>query len=122
MVMYRSAFIISEDDTSKFNQIKGKDMIAYFAKNELYKIKVLGNSETVYFAREEDRTLIGINKLFASDMLIFVEDNDIKTITYIDKPEGSLYPENEISPYDLVLKGFNWMGDERPKTKEEIYP
>ncbi|MBE0649163.1 MAG: organic solvent tolerance protein OstA, partial [Bacteroidales bacterium] len=121
MVMSRSAFIISQDDSTKFNQIKGKDMIAYFVKNELYKIKVLGNSETVYFAREEDRTLIGINKLFSSDMLIFVEDNDIQTITYIDKPEGSLYPENEISPYDLVLKGFNWLGDQRPKTKEEIY-
>lgn len=122
MVMYRSAFIISQDDTSKFNQIKGKDMIAYFLKNELFKIKVIGNSETVYFAREEDNTLIGINKLYSSDMLIFVENNDIRTITYIDKPSGTLFPENEISPYDMVLKGFNWQGDRRPKTKEEIYP
>lgn len=121
MVMYRSAFIVSQDDTTKFNQIKGKDMIAYFIQNDLYKIKVLGNSETVYFAREEDRTLIGINKLYASDMLIFVEKNDIQTITYIDKPEGTLYPENEISPYDLKLKGFNWLEKLRPKTKEEIY-
>ncbi len=121
MVMYKSAFIISQDDTTKFNQIKGKDMIAYFLKNELYKIKVIGNSETVYFAREEDRTLIGINKLFASDMLIFIEDNDIQTITYIEKPEGILFPENEISPYDLKLKGFYWLEDHRPKTKEEIY-
>jgi len=121
MVMYRSAFIISQDDTTKFNQIKGKDMIAYFVKNELYKIKVIGNSETIYFAREEDKTLIGINKLYASDMLIFVKNNDIQTITYIDKPEGTLYPENEISPYDLILKGFDWKGDRRPKTKEGIY-
>ncbi len=121
MVMYKSAFIISMDDSTRYNQIKGKDMVAHFDKNELYKINVFGNSETVYFAREEDRTLIGINKLFASDMLIFVEDNDIKTITYIDNPSGSLYPENEISPYDLILKGFNWQGDRKPKSKEEIY-
>ncbi|MFH1295719.1 MAG: OstA-like protein [Bacteroidota bacterium] len=121
MVMYKSAFIISQDDTNKFNQIKGKDMIAYFVKNELYKIIVIGNSETVYFAREEDRTMIGINKLYASDMLIFVKGNDIQTITYIDKPSGILYPENEISPYDLKLKNFRWREDQRPKTKEEIY-
>jgi len=121
MVMYRSAFIVSQDDTTRFNQIKGKDMIAYFINNKLYKIKVLGNSETVYFAREEDKTLIGINKLYASDMLIFVKDNDIQTITYIEKPEGTLYPEDEISPYDLKLKGFNWLENLRPKTKEEIY-
>ncbi|TSA27527.1 MAG: organic solvent tolerance protein OstA [Bacteroidetes bacterium] len=121
MVMYKSAFIISRDDTAKYNQIKGKDMIAYFLKNELYKIKVTGNSETIYFAREEDQTLIGINRLYASDMLIFVDDNDIHTITYIEKPTGTLYPENEISPYDLLLKNFKWREDQRPKMKEEIY-
>jgi len=121
MVMYKSAFIIAQDDTTKFNQIKGKDMIAYFIKNELYKIKVMGNSETIYFAREEDKSLIGINKLYSSDMLIFIKDNEIQSITYISQPSGTLFPEEEISPYDLFLKNFNWRDEERPKSKEEIF-
>jgi len=121
MVMYRSAFIVSIDDTGKYNQIKGRDMVAYFLRNELYKIRVLGNAETVYFAREEDRTLIGINKLFSSDMLIFVEDNEIQSITYIQKPSGALYPEDKISPYDLFLKDFRWLDTRRPRTKEDIF-
>jgi len=121
MVMYKSAFIIAQDDTNKFNQIKGKDMIAYFLKNELYKIKVIGNSETIYFAREEDRSLIGINKIHSSDMLIFIEENEIRSITYIRQPSGILYPENEISPYDLRFKNFQWRNEERPRSKEEIF-
>jgi len=121
MVMRKSAFIISQDDTNKFNQIKGKDMVAYFLNNEIYKINVIGNSETIYFAREEDRSLIGINKVYSSDMLILIEKNEIQSITYISQPSGTLYPENEISQYDLRLKNFQWRAEERPKTKEEIF-
>ncbi|MFH1160381.1 MAG: OstA-like protein [bacterium] len=122
MVLYKSAFLISRDeDTAKFNQIKGKDMVAYFFHNDLYKIKVLGNAETIYFAREEDKSLIGVNKLYSGDMMIFVEKNQIKTITYIGKPSGTLYPEKDVSPYDLFLKNFRWLEERRPKAKEELY-
>jgi lipopolysaccharide export system protein LptA len=122
MVLYRSAFLISRDnDTTKYNQIKGKDMVGYFHRNELHKIRVMGNAETIYFARDEDKSLIGINKLYSADMLIFIEKNQIRTITYVGKPSGSLYPEKDISPYDLFLKNFKWLETIRPKTKEEIY-
>ncbi len=121
MVMRKSAFIISEDDTNRFNQIKGKDMVAYFLNNELYRINVIGNSETIYYAREEDKSLIGINKLYSSDMLILIKENKIQSITYIRKPSGTLYPENEISEYDLKLKNFHWRAGERPRSKEEIF-
>jgi hypothetical protein len=92
MILYTSAFIISIDDTNKYNQVKGRDMIGFFRNNELYKIKVIGNSETIYFVREDDRSLIGITKLYSSDMLIFVENNHIKTITYINEPKGVTHP------------------------------
>jgi lipopolysaccharide export system protein LptA len=121
MVMYSTAFIISRDDTNKYNQVKGRDMIAYFKDNDIYKIKVIGNSETIYYVREEDKTLIGINKAIASDMLIFLEKNQVKSITYIDQPKATLYPEKEISQYDLKLKGFKWSEEQRPLRKEDIF-
>jgi hypothetical protein len=121
MVMYSSAFIVSEDDTNKYNQVKGRDMIGYIKNNELYKIRVTGNAETIYFVREEDRTLIGINRAIASDMLIFFENKEVKTITYIDRPVATLFPEKDISPFDLKLKGFKWITGRRPLTKEDIF-
>jgi hypothetical protein len=63
-----------------------------------------------------------VNKLYSSDMLIYVKDNEIQTITYLREPEGTLYPEKDISPYDLKLKGFEWLHDIRPQSKEDIYP
>jgi lipopolysaccharide export system protein LptA len=121
LVLYSSAFMISEDDTNKYNQVKGRDMIGYMNNNELQKIKVIGNSETLYYIREEDRSLIGINKVISSDMLIFLENREVNSITYIELPIGIIYPEKEISPLDLKLKGFKWLIAKRPLKKEDIF-
>jgi lipopolysaccharide assembly outer membrane protein LptD (OstA) len=121
MILYNTAFIISQDDTNKFNQVKGRDMVGFFKNNELYKIKVFGNSETIYYAREEDHSLIGITQVQSSDMLIFVEKNQIKSITYITEPKAKTSPEKDVSPYDLKLKGFKWIEGKRPLTKMDIF-
>ncbi len=119
--LFNAAFIISQDDTNKFNQIKGRNIMAKFRNKEIYKVNVLGNAETIYYVREEDKTLIGINKAVSSDMLIFLEHNEIQTITYLDRPTATMWPEKDISPYDLKLKNFKWLDDHRPRSKEDIF-
>jgi lipopolysaccharide export system protein LptA len=121
LFMYNSTFIISKDDTNRFNQIKGRNLMAKFRNNELYKIKILGNSETIYYAREEDKSLIGINKAISSDMLIFLEKNKLQSITYIEKPEAKLIPEKDFPVQELKLKGFKWLEERRPRSKWEIF-
>jgi hypothetical protein len=39
-------------------------MIGDFQDNDLVSLKVIGNAETIYWVREEDGTLTGINKAF----------------------------------------------------------
>lgn len=119
--LYNSAFIISQDDTNKYNQIKGRNIMAKFRNGDIYKVNVLGNAETIYYVREEDRSLIGINKAISSDMLIFLENNDIQTITYTDRPQATMYPEKDMSPYDLKLKNFKWIEGKRPGCKADIF-
>ena len=121
MILYNNAFIISQDDTNKFNQVKGRDMVGFFKNNDLYKIKVFGNSETIYYAREEDHSLIGITQVQSSDMLIFVENRQINSITYLTEPKAKTSPEKDVSPYDLKLKGFKWIVGKRPLTKKDIF-
>jgi len=119
--MYNSAFIISKDDSARFNQIKGRNLLARFRNNELYKIRIIGNAETIYYAREEDRTLIGINKVQSAEMLIFLENNELRTITYIGKPDAHLYPEKMVPPQELKLKNFKWLQEHRPLSKQDIF-
>jgi lipopolysaccharide export system protein LptA len=124
LALLNSAFIVSMDDTisrSTFNQIKGKIMIGYFRDNELVKIMVKGNSETIYYVREEKGGLIGINVAYSSDMLIQLSDSQVKTITYIKQPDAHLYPTEEVSQENQFLKGFKWFEGIRPMNRYDIF-
>ncbi len=121
MFLVNSSFIISKNDSNSFNQIKGRDMVSFFKDSELYKIIVEGNSETIYYVREEDQSLIGINQARSSEMLIFLKNKEFKTITYMDRPDATLYPEEEIPEQERILKGFRWLEEIRPKNKFDIF-
>ncbi len=122
LYLYNAAFIISKDTLGDgYNQIKGRNMTGFFLDNDLTSIKVQGNSETIYWVREEDGTLTGINKAFSSDMFIRLKERKMQQIVYIEKPEAVLYPEGELTAAELLLKNFIWLGDRRPMKREDIF-
>lgn len=117
-----SAFVCSQDTLDAFNQISGRTLLGYFHQKKLFKITVNGNSETVYYIRDDDtKDLIGINKAVSSNMIIRLENQEIKKITYIGNPKATLYPEKELSAAERNLKGFVWRIHERPLSKDDIY-
>lgn len=121
LVMYNTSFIVSKDSTNTFNQIRGKNMVGYFIENELYKITVDGNAQTVYYIREEDGYLIGVNLAESSSMIIRLKNNDIHNISYQSLPVEVMYPEKDLPGDMRKLKGFNWQEILRPKSKEDIF-
>lgn len=120
--LFNNAFIIASDTLGTgFNQIKGRNMNSYFIDNELVKIVVTGNAESLYWVREDDGSLTGINKAYSSNMIIRLRDKKIKQIVPIEKPNAVLYPENELSPGELLLKDFHWLNNQRPKSRQDIF-
>ncbi len=119
--MYSTAFIVSKDTTETFNQIRGKNMIGHFVDNELNSIDVKGNAETVYYVREDDKSLIGVNKAAGSSMRLYVNDSKIERIVYFDKPSGNMFPDKEVPAEERLLKGFNWRLTSRPMNKDDIF-
>jgi lipopolysaccharide export system protein LptA len=120
-MLYSAAFIISKDSTVSYNQIKGKNMTGFFKDNHLQRIDVYSNAETIYFVREDDKSLIGINKAVAGNMHIYLKDRKIEGITYLENPTATLYPEKDIELRDRILKDFEWHGQQRPMNKEQIF-
>ena len=119
--MYSTAFIVSKDSTNTYNQIRGKNMIGYFTHNDLSYIDVNGNAETVYYAREETKTLMGVNKASGSRMRLYINDRKIVRIVYYDKPTGNMFPEKDVPEDQRMLKGFNWRFLSRPLNKDDIF-
>ncbi len=116
-----NSFISSSQDSLRFNQIKGRDMIGYFKDNNLYKINVIGNGQTIYYLRNNKNQLTGVNRAESSDLMIFLNDSKVQKISLLNKPDATLYPIKELQPHELKLKGFNWLNEKQPHSKDDIF-
>lgn len=112
-------FIVSQEDSLRYNQIKGKYIKGFFAKNELYLLKVNGNGETIYYAKDKGK-ITAVNRATCADIKIYIKDKKVSRITFITKPESTLYPLNQIDVKELRLKDFRWRGAERPENRADI--
>ncbi len=114
--LINTAFIVSqEEDTTNYNQIRGKEMTGYIRNNELKKIDVVGNGQTIYYTEDG----AGVNAAESSNLVIYMKNGQVGRINMINDPEGVLYPLNEIE--ETKLKGFLWLEKLRPKSKKDIF-
>ena len=121
MQLRLNSMIVSQEDTIRFNQVKGRDMTGYFKENSLYKIDVTGNGQTIYYLRNKKQQITGVNQADCSDMVIFLNDNKVERISLIDKPDATLYPVKDTNPLELRLKGYKWLSAYRPMFKDDIF-
>lgn len=123
LVLYSSAFIVSQEEgEATYNQIKGRDVIGYFFQNELYQINVMGNSEIIYYVRDEETNfLTGINKGLSSNMIISLKNKKMQSALYTEQPVFTLYKVDGLTPEEQKLDGFKWLIDKRPLTKNDIF-
>ncbi len=118
--MQHKAFIITEEDSSKFNQISGKKMTGFIKNNELYRINVDGNAQSIYFPKDGDE-IIGANKSESSNMIIYFSDGKASRINLINSPKGVMKPIKQTSDKELKLNNFLWLDNLRPKNKLDIF-
>ena len=121
MNLLQNAFIISEDSLDLYNQIKGRNMMGIFKRNELHKINVRGNGQAVYVIKDEEDKISGINAVICSQMNIYVDKKEIHHISFQKQPDAILYPYQELPEKWKLLKGFSWRISEKPLTKEDIF-
>ncbi|MCB2408448.1 OstA-like protein [Hymenobacter lucidus] len=114
MRLYANSFIIGQDTILNYNQVKGRNMVAYFVDNKIKKVDVLGNAESLYYALEADTAVTGLNKAVSANMALRFADNKLQTISFLTNPDASFIPPHELKPEDQKLKGFTWRATERP--------
>lgn len=117
-----NTFVISKDTLGTgYNQVKGLNLFGKFKEGKLHDVDVIKNTEVVYFMRNDDNELIGINKNVSSKINLILENNLIETITFFNKVDGDIYPETDLPENARKLRGFVWRGDERIKSKDDIF-
>ncbi len=115
-----NSFMVSKKDTSYFDQIKGRNMLGHIKNNQLYKLDVLGNAQTIYYP-EDKGAIIGLNNAKSRDICIFIENKKIDNILFTNKPESKLTPLVDLTNEMLYLKDFQWLEKQRPKHKFDVF-
>lgn len=116
----QNSFVISRDTIKNYNQVKGRNMVAYFEQGSIQKIDVNGNGESIYFALEQDTILVGMNKIIGSDLKIKFTDDQVSDIRVYVKPQASFLPPHEITNESKKLADFRWRASEKPTKKQVI--
>lgn len=115
-----SPMMVSQLDTTHYNQVAGKTMTAYFFNNQIYRNDVNGNAQTIYYMQDGEPveiTMMGV--IESGEISFFIEDKQVVQITYRGDPVYNFYPMDKIPPtQDIRLKGFKWEGVRRPSQAE----
>ncbi|MCC8361436.1 OstA-like protein [Salinimicrobium sediminilitoris] len=119
--VFDNAFMIQKDSISGYNQLKGLQMYGKFNDNSLQQVDLVKNTETLYYMRNDPGELIGINKTLSSSISVFLEEQKVTDVFYYNQIDGILFPESELPENDRTLKGFNWRGEERPLSVEDLF-
>lgn len=126
-ILTKASVVMELDSGAYFNQIEGKQIEAFFKENDLVRTDVIGNARTIFYPRDEKTTdssfvikRLGMNRLYASELKIYLDSGEIKNITYFDKPDGIFYPMDKINKDEQYISTFKWQPLLRPKNWMEI--
>ncbi|WP_116105010.1 OstA-like protein [Lewinella sp. IMCC34191] len=117
----RNALVITSPDLIFFNQVKGKDIIAYFDSSQLRQTDVKGNAEAIYYAQDEEGGYIGVNKTACSAMILYFDAGAVNRIKFLSAPSGRLDPMDAVDHDAFRLDGFRWEADRKPKSLEDLF-
>lgn len=122
MDLIRSAIIVNtEIDSTHFNQVGGKMMRGFFEDNQLKRMFVDGNAESIYFSKDSAKYST-MNRTLSSRIRVILKNNEPIDITWLSKPEGGYTPIELVKEEAMKLEGFIWKPEDRPVSKESILP
>lgn len=126
--LYTPAFAANElDSGAYYNQLAGKEIWAYFQKNELVKADLIGNAKTLYYPEDEQKTdtailvkRMGLNRLFSSTITVYLDSGEVVRISFVQQPDGKFFPIDKLDKEEMTLPEFKWSPALRPKNWQEL--
>ncbi len=114
-------FVAEHIDEEFYNQLSGKEMIAYFDNGSLKRLDVNGNVESIMLPQENDSTY---NKMINSESSFLIGefvDNKLEKLTMWPEVTGTVTPLYLAKKSIYYLSNFKWYEKLRPKDKDDIF-
>ena len=116
-----NAITIMKDGEQAFNQMSGKEMIAYVRDGEVYLVDVKGNAETVFYPKEDDGSYIGLNRTQSSFVKLYITNRTIDHVVFTTATTGVMIPLHQALETEKTLSSFFWAEAERPQQAKDIF-
>lgn len=121
LYVFENALAINRlDSADYYNQLKGRTINALFTDGQITSMRAKGNAENIYYAQDDYKKFVGVNKSSADVIDIFFDDNKPKRVIFLRNLDGTTYPMRQVNHNELRLRGFKWIIDKRPKSKFDI--
>lgn len=120
MLLKNNAFVVNTElDSTKYNQVKGKKISSFFKNDQMERVFVDGNAESIYYM-VEDNQYSGMARSISGRIKVLFEDNKMTNVISISKPSTTYYPILKTPTDEEFIDGFIWRPELRPKSKEEV--
>ena len=120
MHVINNAMMIQEEDTIHYNQISGKEIVAYIKNEELEHVDISGNVESIFYPNDQG-DLIGLNTIKSSYMTVYFKAGKLERFNVYPSPTAIMYPMSQVKENMLYLTNYTWQIDVRPTSKEDIF-
>jgi hypothetical protein len=118
--MKQNALIINSRDEAYYNQIKGRQITAFFEGDDIRRMFTEGNAESIYYALDDANAYINANKVDCSEMMIYFGNNKVDKIKFFTQPQAKALPMKTTNHDEIKLKGFRWDIKLRPKSLKDL--
>lgn len=114
------AFIITQEDSLAFDQIKGAEVMAYFdSTSALKRFDALGGASALFFLQEND-AIATVNKVECKMLSAIMKNGELERVFYFEQPHNDAYPIAQMTRDDQRMKGFNWQPENKPSCPEDV--
>ena len=115
-----NAFIVVQEDSICFDQIKGTEMMAFFdSTGVLRRFDSMGGASGLFFL-EEQGSFATVNKFEAKMLTASFKEGSLNDLLYYEGVKSDAYPAVQLKKDERILKGFEWQPEKRPKGPEDI--
>lgn len=139
LYVFENALSINREASNFYNQLKGTTINCFFLDGEIDFIRAKGNAESIYYIKDDKKAYTGTNKAHADVIdMVFApkldslgkpaldsagksKGKELNRVILRNDAEGSMIPIRRVNPDDMRLRGFKWLEDKRPKSKQELF-
>lgn len=131
LYVFENALTINKVGRQFYNQLKGTTINVFFREGDIDYIRAKGNAESIYYVADERKAYTGVNKAHADiiDMIFApkydstgkADGKELNRVVLRNDAEGTMYPFKHVVFEDMILRGFKWHEDLRPKSKQELF-